>query len=124
MLRLGNERSTLNVVADQIGGPTPAGAIADTCLKIAAELQRAEHLGGVYHFSGAPDASWADFAREIFQAAELDVAVSDIGTADYPTPARRPLNSRLDCGAIDAVFGIKRPDWRAHVAEIITQLKG
>ena len=124
MLRLGNERSTLNVVADQIGGPTPAGAIADTCLKIAAELQRADHLGGVYHFSGAPDASWADFAREIFQAAELDVAVSDIGTADYPTPARRPLNSRLDCGAIDAVFGIKRPDWRAHVAEIITQLKG
>jgi dTDP-4-dehydrorhamnose reductase len=121
MLRLGASRESLNVVADQIGGPTPAGAIADACLTIAAAL-KAGHRGGTYHFAGAPDASWADFAREIMGASGLTCVVNDIPSSDYPTPAKRPLNSRLDCSLTEKDFGIARPDWRAAVAEVVKEL--
>ncbi|WP_282130229.1 sugar nucleotide-binding protein, partial [Roseobacter litoralis] len=63
---------------------------------------------GTYHFSGAPDVSWADFAREIFAQSALSVDVTDIPTSQYPTPAQRPLNSRLDCSTTTATFGIQR----------------
>ncbi len=122
MLRLGTERDALTVVADQVGGPTPAAAIADACLAIAAQLAGDTGLTGTYHFSGAPDVSWADFAREIFRQADLVCAVTDIPTTAYPTPARRPLNSRMDCGATEAAFGLPRPDWRAGLADILDDL--
>ena len=77
---------------------------------------------GIYHFSGAPDVSWADFAREIFSQAGLAVAVTDIPTADYPTPAARPLNSRMNCATLEQAFGVARPAWRQDVAEILQQL--
>jgi dTDP-4-dehydrorhamnose reductase len=120
MLRLSETRDRLTIVADQIGGPTPAGAIAEAALKITHEL-RPENCG-TYHFSGAPDTSWADFARHIFAAAGREVEVVDIPTADYPTPAQRPLNSRLDCSRLTAHFGIERPDWKAAVDEIVKEL--
>ena len=123
MLRLGGERDTLNIVADQVGGPTPARAIAAACLSIADQLSADPAKSGTYHFSGAPDTSWADFARAIFAAAGLGCAVTDIPSSAYPTPARRPLNSRLDCSATRATFGIDRPDWRAGVADILDDLK-
>ncbi|MFV0302289.1 MAG: dTDP-4-dehydrorhamnose reductase, partial [Paracoccus sp. (in: a-proteobacteria)] len=97
MLRLGAERDRLTVVADQIGGPTPAGDIAAALLIMAGQMVADPHKGGLYHFAGAPDASWADFAREIFRQAGLTPTVVDIPSRDYPTPAQRPLNSRLDC---------------------------
>lgn len=122
MLRLGSERGELTVVADQIGGPTPASAIADACLAIAAQLQADPSKGGTYHFSGGPDVSWADFAREIMGQAGLSCAIRDIPSRDYPTPARRPANSRLDCRAL-AVFGLKRPDWREGVTEALKELR-
>ncbi|OOY20080.1 dTDP-4-dehydrorhamnose reductase [Thioclava sp. DLFJ5-1] len=121
MLRLSESRDHLTIVADQIGGPTPAKAIAEACLTIAEELQRAPEKSGVYHFSGSPDVSWAGFAREIFARAGRDVTVEDIPTADYPTPAKRPLNSRLDCSDL-AVFGLNRPDWRSGLDEVLTEL--
>ena len=121
MLRLGATRDSLNVVADQIGGPTPAAAIADACINVAAAMV-AGHKGGTYHFAGAPDASWADFARAIMDAAGLACTINDIPSTDYPTPAQRPLNSRLDCTAVEKDFGIARPDWRAAVAEIVKEL--
>jgi dTDP-4-dehydrorhamnose reductase len=121
MLRLGAARDSLNVVADQIGGPTPAAAIADACLTMAAAL-RDGHKGGTYHFAGAPDASWADFARAIMQAAGLGCVVNDIPSSAYPTPAMRPLNSRMDCTATETDFGIARPDWRAAVRDIVKEL--
>jgi dTDP-4-dehydrorhamnose reductase len=96
MLRLGADRDQLTIVADQIGGPTPAAAIADALL-IIAESMTGGHQGGTYHFAGAPDTSWANFAREIFRQADLTTKVIDIPTTDYPTPARRPFNSRLYC---------------------------
>jgi len=123
MLRLGAERSDLNVVADQIGGPTPAKAIAEACLEIAAALRQNPVKSGTYHLSGAPDVSWAEFARAIMAAAGLPCNIHNITTAEYPTPATRPANSRLNCNSLHATFDIGRPDWRVAVSDAITQLK-
>lgn len=121
MLRLGAERDSLNVVADQIGGPTPASAIAEACLTIAGQLIDTPGKSGTYHLSGAPDVSWADFAREIMTQAGLACAITDIPTAAYPTPARRPANSRLDCTTL-ASFGLTRPAWRSGIAQTLAEL--
>jgi dTDP-4-dehydrorhamnose reductase len=121
MLRLGAERETLNVVADQIGGPTPAADIADALFVIARAMVDG-HAGGTYHLAGAPDTSWADFARAIMQAAGLPCAITDIPSSAYPTPARRPLNSRLDCASLFRDFGIARPDWQAGLHDILRGL--
>jgi dTDP-4-dehydrorhamnose reductase len=121
MLRLGRERESLNVVADQIGGPTPAGAIAQALLT-AAQAMVVGATGGTHHFSGAPDTSWADFARAIMTEANLPCRINDIPTSQYPTPAKRPLNSRLDCSAFTTAFGIPRPDWREGLKAIVKEL--
>ena len=122
MLRLGAERERINVVADQIGGPTEAGRIAAALLEMARQMQADPGKGGLYHFAGAPDASWADFARAIMARAGLPCAVCDIPSSDYPTPARRPANSRLDCGRIARDFGIGRPDWRGDLDRVLNHL--
>ncbi len=109
------------MVADQVGGPTPAAAIADALI-VAARAMVAGAPGGTHHFSGAPDVSWADFAREIMAQAHLPCVINDIPTSAYPTPARRPANSRLDCSAFAAAFGVPRPDWRAGLGEILKEL--
>ncbi|KIN76146.1 dTDP-4-dehydrorhamnose reductase [Sulfitobacter mediterraneus] len=122
MLRLGAERDSLNVVADQIGGPTAAADIAAACHRIALQLTDAPDKTGTYHFSGAPDCSWADFARAIFDEAGLNCTVHDIPSSDYPTPAKRPLNSRMDCGTTHKTFGIERPQWQASLTQILKDL--
>ena len=122
MLRLGAERAALNVVGDQVGGPTPAAEIARACLNIAAQLAEDGDKSGLYHFAGTPPVSWAGFAREIFARAGLTCTVTDIPTSDYPTPARRPLNSRLDCSATKTAFGIDPPDWRAGLETVLKEL--
>jgi len=122
MLRLGAEREALTVVADQIGGPTGAAEIAQACIKIAETLVSEPEKSGIYHFSGTPDTSWADFARAIFDTAKIPCDVTDIPSSDYPTPAKRPLNSRLDCSATKTAFGISRPDWRKSLTHILTQI--
>ena len=122
MLRLSETRDHLTIVADQIGGPTPAGAIAEACVEIAKTLLSEPEKGGIYHFSGAPDTSWAGFAREIFSVAGRDVTVENILTSAYPTPATRPLNSRLDCSSLTSQFGITRPDWRRATKELVKAL--
>ncbi|MEZ5798326.1 MAG: dTDP-4-dehydrorhamnose reductase [Paracoccaceae bacterium] len=121
MLRLGRERDSLNVVADQIGGPTPAAAIADA-LVAGARAMIGGAPGGTHHFSGAPETSWADFAREIMGRAGLACRIADIPTSAYPTPARRPANSRLDCSDFETEFGVPRPDWRAGLDDILREL--
>ena len=122
MLRVGPARGSLRVVDDQIGGPTPAADIAAACLEIAAHLAERPGDAGIYHFAAAPDTSWAHFADTIFEMAQLEVAVEHIPTTEYPLPAPRPLNSRLDCSTTEAVFGIPRPDWRAGLADILNDL--
>lgn len=121
MLRLAESRDALRVVGDQFGGPTPAAAIADACLMIAAALKAGHGTPGIYHFSGAPDVSWADFARAIFARSGHAIAVEAIPTSEYPTPAMRPPNSRLDCSSTKTVFGIERPDWGAALDEIVKE---
>ncbi|MEM6826030.1 MAG: dTDP-4-dehydrorhamnose reductase [Pseudomonadota bacterium] len=121
MLRLGAARDRLTIVADQVGGPTPAASIADACFDIARALKDG-HAGGTYHFSGAPDVSWADFAREIFTQSGRATDVVNIPTTDYPTPAKRPLNSRLDCTDTERDFGIPRPDWRAGLGDVLKEI--
>jgi dTDP-4-dehydrorhamnose reductase len=122
MLRLGAERDRLTIVADQVGGPTPAAALADICLAVTEQLFADPAKTGTYHASGGPDVSWADFAREIFAQAELDCEVADIPTSAYPTPAKRPLNSRMDNSLTEATFGTARPDWRAGLRDILNEL--
>jgi dTDP-4-dehydrorhamnose reductase len=121
MLRLGRERQHLRIVADQIGGPTPAGAIAAACLTLAEGLA-AGGPAGIYHLAGTPDISWAGFAREIFRQSGLAPQVEEIPTAEYPAPARRPLNSRLDCAGLERDYGIARPDWGAGLARVLAEL--
>lgn len=123
MLRLGAERASLNVVADQTGGPTPAADIACALLTIAAAFQTGRGHSDIYHFSGAPDVTWADFARAIFAGAGLATQVNDIPTSAYPTPARRPANSRLNCATLTADYGITRPDWQAGLKTVLTELR-
>ncbi|KIC40593.1 dTDP-4-dehydrorhamnose reductase [Ruegeria sp. ANG-R] len=120
MLRLSETRDSLTVVADQVGGPTPASAIAKTCLVLAHRLT--PDKSGIYHYSGAPDTSWAGFARFIFSSAGRDIDILDVSTADYPTAAERPLNSRLDCSDLEKQFGISRPDWKTAAAQIVDVL--
>jgi dTDP-4-dehydrorhamnose reductase len=122
MLRLGAERDEITVVADQVGGPTEAGRIAQALLEMARQMLADPAKGGLYHFAGAPDVSWADFARATFARAGLSCRVRDIPSSDYPTPARRPANSRLDCTRIAQDFGIGRPDWRADLGLVLKHL--
>ncbi|MFD1794669.1 dTDP-4-dehydrorhamnose reductase [Paracoccus aurantiacus] len=122
MRRLGAERDRLTIVADQIGGPTAAADIARAALSMAEAMTADPAKRGVYHFAGGPDVSWADFAREIFAQSGLSPEVADIPSSDYPTPAKRPLNSRLDCTAITKDFGIARPDWRVSLQDVLKEL--
>jgi dTDP-4-dehydrorhamnose reductase len=122
MLRLGKTRESLAVVSDQVGGPTAAADIAAALVDMARLLTRGNGAPGTYHFAGAPDVSWADFAREIFRQAHLATQVVDIPTEAYPTPARRPHNSRLDCTTTETLFGIPRPDWRRSLTTVLKEL--
>lgn len=122
MRRLGASHPRLTIVADQIGGPTAAHDIANACLAIATQLTVEPGKSGTYHFSGGPDVSWADFARAIFAGSNLSPEVVDIPTSDYPTPAKRPANSRLDCASL-AVFNISKPDWRLALTHVLNELE-
>lgn len=132
MLRLAAEKDELHVVADQYGAPTSARALAETVLAIIGRLTSEPHLDqfwGTYHYSGSPFVSWAEFAREIFEQAtylqliEDSPKVCDIGTVDFPTPAARPANSRLDCSKLHSVFGIEPDNWKRSLGLMLEELK-
>jgi dTDP-4-dehydrorhamnose reductase len=122
MLRLASERQSLRVVADQHGGPTAANDIAEAILTVASKIHEPGFAAwGTYHFAGAPATTWYDFARAIL-AGRNDTKITPIGTADYPTPARRPRNSVLDCSKIHARFGIAQPDWRKSLDRVLSEI--
>jgi dTDP-4-dehydrorhamnose reductase len=121
MLRLSETRDALSVVDDQIGGPTPAADIAATLLTLA-DGMRDGATGGTYHYAGEPHTSWAGFARAIFDEAGRDVTVTDIPSSDYPTPAQRPLNSRLDCAKLATDFGIMPADWQGGLSRVLKEV--
>jgi len=125
MLRLARSRDRVGVVADQFGAPSFAPHIADGLLKVAHNLAAApvERFYGVFHMSAAGHCSWADFAEEIFSFSAArggpTATVDRITTAEYPTPAHRPANSRLSCEKIERVHGVRLPAWRHGLAACI-----
>lgn len=118
MLRLAAEHDHLRVVADQVGCPTSAHDLADAILRLVDTDVR-----GTFHLAGAEEASWHEFAVGVFDAAGIDIEVAAISTAEYPTPAPRPANSRLDSSAIAAADGIRLPGWRTSLPAVIEQIQ-
>lgn len=130
MLRLGKDRDELNVVADQFGGPSPAKDIAQTLINLAERYKNNNSLAwGTYHYCGNTKTSWYDFSIEIFKQAydkgllKKHIKVNPITTAEYPTAAKRPVNSMLDCTKIETTFGIEMPDWKKALAQVLAELK-
>jgi len=122
MLSLSDTREELAVVDDQIGGPTPAIDIARACLAVVEGLAADPGKRGIYHYAGAPDVSRSQFAEAILAAAGRRVAVRGVPSSTYTARAARPLNSRLDCALTEAAFGLKRPDWRRGLEDVLTEL--
>lgn len=119
MIRLAETRETIGVVHDQRGNPTLAEDIATGIIRVARNLlarPHDPHLRGTFHMTASGEASWAEFAAYIFEISAQNggrhAEVLPIPTTAYPTPARRPANSRLDCAKIAAVHGVRLPDWR------------
>ena len=120
MRRLGEEKDSINVVADQVGTPTYAGDLADAIVKIIPQMN-AEN-SGIYHFTNEGVCSWYDFATEIMAMSGLGCAVKPIKTAQYPTRAVRPFYSVLDKDKIKSVFGIEIRHWRCALGQCLEQL--
>lgn len=128
MLRLGAERDELKVVTDQLGAPTAACDIADVCLSVSESVvaQGASAPWGTYHYTGEGETSWCGFAQAIFDLAgswaHTGARIVPIPTTEYPTPAKRPLNSRLDCSKIARTFGIRGRPWREALAGVLQEI--
>lgn len=129
MLRLGREREQLSVVADQQGCPTSAASIAKALWGLAQRYQQEDALRwGTYHYSGTPACSWHAFAQEIFQQAQQagllarQPVVHAISTTQYPTPAKRPAWSVLDCSLLQNAYGIAPADWRVELRAVLAEL--
>lgn len=124
MLRLAQTRNELAVVADQFGGPTYAGDIANALIIMAKALHTGNNHYGVYHFAGLPHVSWHQFAMEVFAKGKAqgvlnkNILVNGITSEQYPTLAKRPANSKLDCLKIEQIFGIMPSDWQAALKNL------
>lgn len=123
MLRVGAERDQLKVVADQRGNPTSALDIADAILKLCSAREAWPAGGTVVHLTASGEASWHEFAEAIFAAAGLSPQVLAIATHEYPTPAQRPANSRLDGARLEETFGIRLPDWRDSLPAVVARIR-
>lgn len=123
MHRLGAARDELNVVNDQFGGPTPARDIAAALIAIAQEFVAGRGVSGIFHFSGRPAVSWAEFAEQIFKGGVNAPKINPIPTTAYPTAAKRPANSVLDCSKIFETYGITQPDWHKGLRAVLANLE-
>jgi dTDP-4-dehydrorhamnose reductase len=125
MRRIGQDRDSLNVVNDQYGGPTPAADIASTLLRIAGRFFAGDSIPGVFHYAGTPAISWAGFANRIFAAnpERKGPKVHGIPSSEYPTPAKRPANSVLNCSKIKELYDISQPDWVSGLKDVIRELE-
>ncbi|MEY0151523.1 dTDP-4-dehydrorhamnose reductase [Providencia rettgeri] len=128
MLKLGSERDELNIVCDQFGGPTYAGDIASALIDISICIFKDKPINyGIYHFSGLPHVSWYEFAKIIFYEAHTNTILNQlpkltgISTEQYPTPTKRPSNSKLNTEKISKEFSIKASDWKNKLSNIILQ---
>jgi dTDP-4-dehydrorhamnose reductase len=117
MLRVGTERPEVEVVDDQVGSPTSAHDIAEALLHLSLL-----EVNGTYHLAGADSASWHEFAVAIFAAADLTTIANPISAADYPTPAPRPTNSRLDSSALTDATDVRLPGWRDSLSDVVSTI--
>jgi dTDP-4-dehydrorhamnose reductase len=142
ILRLAREREHLRIVGDQHGGPTWSFELARMTAEVIGQLERATcnakcsleetvlPLSGIYHATGAGETTWYGFAAQaIAELRKLEpdcklATVEAISTAEYPTPAKRPMNSLLDCSKLDQVFHWRMPDWRSSLSLVLTELAG
>ena len=130
MLRLAAERDALNVIADQVGAPTGADLLADVTALILPRLRADAGLGGTYHCAAAGETSWHGYAQFVIEWARargqpIKVApdrIAAIPTSAYPTPAQRPLNSRLDTRKLQSAFGVTLPHWQQGVQRMLTEV--
>ena len=130
MVRLASERETLNVIADQIGAPTGAELLADVTAHALRTVRDRPQLAGTYHLAAGGETSWHGFACHVLEYARAKGrdfkvapdAVKAITTADYPTPAQRPLNSRLDTFRLRETFGLHLPDWKIAVDRMLDEI--
>lgn len=127
MLRLARERDELTIVADQFGNPTSALDIADAVLHVAAALPAiGDRAYGIFHLAGSGTTNWSGFARQVMDSSRQRggpaVPVRDITTAQFPTKARRPPNSRLSTDRLAATFGWTAPDWQSSVDRVVARL--
>ena len=130
MLRLAGEREQLKVIADQIGAPTGADLLADLSAHMIRATQARPELSGLYHAVAAGETSWHGYAQHVIEFARargtaIKVApeqVLAIPTTDYPTPAKRPLNSRLSTAKLQEAFGLTLPDWKVGVDRMLTEI--
>jgi dTDP-4-dehydrorhamnose reductase len=142
MLKLAREREHLRIVADQYGAPTWSFELARMTADVIGQVERlskqggcslseaALPLSGVYHATGSGETTWCGFAEQaIAELQKLEpgaklATVEPISTAEYPTPAKRPMNSLLDCTKLERVFGWRMPDWRESLALVVGELVG
>jgi dTDP-4-dehydrorhamnose reductase len=128
MLRLGEQRDEVAIVADQIGNPTGALDIAEAILVVLANLVRSNEAAyrGTFHMTAEGSATWADFGEAIFEASARlggpSASVKRITTAEYPRPARRPANSQLDCSRLERIHQVRLPHWRSSLGEVVSRI--
>lgn len=132
MLRLARERDRLSVINDQVGAPTGADLLADLTALALQQVRGNAALGGTYHAAAAGETSWYGYARHVIESARalgqpirvLPDAIEPIPTSAYPTPARRPLNSRLDTSKLCRAFGVRLPQWQVGVDRMLMESIG
>lgn len=130
MLRLGQERETLNVVADQIGAPTGADLIADITAHALRSVRTQPDIQGVFHLAAAGETSWHGYAAHVLQWARhaglpvrvAETAIEPVPSAAFASPAARPANSRLDTSRLRSTFGLHLPDWKAGVDRMLAEI--
>jgi dTDP-4-dehydrorhamnose reductase len=130
MMRLASDRDELNVISDQVGSPTSAELIADVSAHAIRLVVADSTLSGVYHLTASGETSWCDYARYVIRLARQNTQVfqvkmiNEISSAEYKTPAQRPLNSRLDCSKLQQSFSILLPSWQVGVKRMLTEIQG
>ena len=121
MIELSKKNKVVKVVSDQIGGPTAAADVANTCMILARQLKKKKDIKEIYHFAGFPYLSWADYARVIFEMIGSNTIVEDISSSEYSHGVVRPKNSRLDCSKIKNQFNIFQPNWKESLKKVLKE---
>ncbi len=123
VINLANKKNEISIIADQIGGPTSAESIAKACYRLIEAYSNERFVSGIFHFSGFPYVSWADFAKAILLKMNYTTHINEITSLEFEVLATRPKNSRLDCDSLFSTYNIKQPSWENDLVNVIEALK-